>query len=388
MTVNVTPYFRRNVQLDAVVVEGIRAMGNHGVLAAEKEADQLFLADVVVHVDTRSAARTDDLAKSVNYATVADIAARILADDPAELIEAVADRIALDVLKLDNVAAVDVTVHKPQAPLTVEFADVSITIRRDIVQGDLWSDLRIGSAAGLADDPRSPGAVGEPKDELDSRPQQPVPVLLAIGGNVGDSEYTLARAIYDLDRVPGIEIVRNSPLVVTKPVGGPEQPDFFNAVVRINTALSPRALLHVCQGIEMVHGRQRQVQNGPRTLDIDIIDYTGVTSEREDLILPHPRAYERAFVLLPWVAMEPAAELVAGTHSRGGKVEDLAQAAADIDGVTIAANPWDPAEAVRRGYRSSGPATSSFPIVDAPPPTEGADPSNPPPPMAIPEALE
>ena len=74
MTVPVTPYFRHNVQLDAIVVEGIRAMGNHGVEEAEKETGQLFLADVVVHLDTRSAARSDDLDKTVNYATVADLA--------------------------------------------------------------------------------------------------------------------------------------------------------------------------------------------------------------------------------------------------------------------------------------------------------------------------
>ncbi len=357
MTVSVTPYFRHNVQLDAIVVEGIRAMGNHGVEESERDAGQLFLADVVVHLDTRSAARSDDLNKTVNYATVADVAGAILAGDPAELIEAVADRIALEVLKLDSVHAVDVTVHKPQAPLAIEFKDVTVTIRRDIVHGDLWSDLRIGSSAGLADDPMSPDAVGDPRDALDEHPVQPVSVLLAIGGNQGDTEYTLARAIYDLDRIPGIEVVANSPLVTTRPVGGPEQPDFHNAVLRINTALSPRGLLHVCQGIEVVHGRQRQLENGPRTLDIDIIDYANKVAKTEDLVLPHPRAFQRAFVLMPWAAMEPAAELVPGKGrgaSRGGKVADLAGAAEDAGGITVAANPWDPTAALRRGARSAG----------------------------------
>src|SRR5690606_22763038 len=131
---------------------------------------------------------------------------------------------------------------------------------------------------------------------FDMIPPLPVPVLLALGGNIGETELTLARAIEDLNRVSGIHVEAVSPLVSTKPVGGPDQADFHNAVVRITTALSPRALLQVCQGIEMVHGRERRVVNGPRTLDIDLIDYKGASGATEDLVLPHPRAAKRAFV--------------------------------------------------------------------------------------------
>jgi dihydroneopterin aldolase/2-amino-4-hydroxy-6-hydroxymethyldihydropteridine diphosphokinase len=188
--------------------------------------------------------------------------------------------------------------------------------------------------------------VPPPRDRLDERPTSPVPVLLAIGGNLGDVEYTLARAVEDLGRVEGIRTLAVSPLVATKPVGGPEQPDFLNAVVRIETMLAPRALLHVCQGIEMIHGREREVRNGPRTLDIDLIVYGDVMGVTDDLVLPHPRAYQRAFVLAPWSAMEPSATLPASSGAPGGAVADLAAAAKDIAGLVVMRNPWDPVAAI------------------------------------------
>jgi dihydroneopterin aldolase/2-amino-4-hydroxy-6-hydroxymethyldihydropteridine diphosphokinase len=350
MTITVSPYFRNGVQLDTVVVEGITAVGRHGVAASEREKDQTFVADVVAHLDTRLAGREDELSKTVNYATVATLAAGHLAGDHVDLIETLAERIAFAVLEIDTVYAVDVVVHKPEAPIGVPVADTYVVIRRDVRGGDLWADKRIGSAAGLADDPQAPGAVPEPKDELDERPGTAVPALLALGGNVGDVEFTLARAVEDLDRVAGIRVVAVSPLVSTKPIGGPDQPDFLNAVVRIETTLSPRSLLHVAQGIEMVHGRERAVVNGPRTLDIDIIIYDDVVAAAEDLVVPHPRAHERSFVLSPWGALEPDAVLLAGpgrNPTRGGRVVELAVLAPDAAGTMVVANPWDPIAAIR-----------------------------------------
>ena len=359
MTVPVNPYIKRGMHLDTVVVEGIRGTGFHGVLPTEKDTGQLFLADVVVHLDTRVAGRSDDLSKTVDYSQIADLAAEVLAAAEPDLVEAVAERIALRVLELDNVVAVDVTVHKPQAPLAVEFSDVAVTIRRDLQHGDLWSDKRIGSAAGLADDPRLPEAVPEPKDTLDVRPVSPVAATLALGGNVGDTELTLARAIEDLGRVDGIEVAAVSPLVKTKPVDGPEQGDFLNAVVRIHTTIAPRPLMHVCQGIEMVHGREREVVNGPRTLDIDLIAYGELVAAAEDLVIPHPRAHERAFVLAPWAAMEPDGVLPSGAGVQptpGGPVAQLAAAAPDASGLTAYANPWDPVAVLQA--RTSAPPSA------------------------------
>ncbi len=228
--------------------------------------------------------------------------------------------------------------------------------------GDLWADKRIGSSAGLSDDPQAPEAIPEPDDELDERPSGAVSAWLALGGNLGDVEYNLARAVEDIDRIEGIRVAAVSPLVATKPVGGPEQPDFLNAVVRVETTLSPRALLHVLQGVEMVHGRERSVANGPRTLDVDVIAFDDVVAAAEDLVIPHPRAHQRAFVLSPWGAMEPDAVLLAGpgrNPTPGGRVADLAAAAPDAAGLSVVANPWDPAATPRRAGDAPTPAPAN-----------------------------
>lgn len=328
-----TPYMRSGVELDRVTVEGIRVTGHHGVLDSERETGQLFTADVVAHVSTRAAAMRDDLSKTVNYSDIADRAADVLAGDPVQLIETVAEHVALAVLEMDGVLCVDVRIHKPQAPLHVDFKDVSVTIRRDVRTGGLWANKRIGSSAGMSDDPLVPDAQPPASDQFDTRPRRPVPVLLAIGGNIGDVELTLRQTVEELDRFMGIEVLSTSALVRSAPAGGPPQPDYLNAVVRIETVKSPRELLGACHGLEIVHDRERTEPNGPRTLDIDIIDFDGVVGQADDLTLPHPRALERAFVMVPWAHMEPDAEL-----PTVGRIAEAARAMAAS--VTLVADPW------------------------------------------------
>jgi 2-amino-4-hydroxy-6-hydroxymethyldihydropteridine diphosphokinase len=108
-----------------------------------------------------------------------------------------------------------------------------------------------------------------------------------------------------------------SPVYQTAPVGGPEQPDYLNAVLLIQTTLPPRELLAGVLAIEASHGRVRDIRFGPRTLDIDIISYADQVSDDQALILPHPRAHERAFVLAPWHDIDPDATLA------GRSVSDL-----------------------------------------------------------------
>lgn len=333
MTWTSTPYLRHGIELDRIAVEGIRVTGFHGVHENERESGQVFLADVVAHVSTRLAAARDDLSRTVNYSDMADRVAAVLGGDPSDLIETVAEHAALAVLEMEGVYCVDVRIHKPQAPLHVEFGDVTVAIRRDIRTGGLWADKRIGSSAGMPDDPLDFGAHGAAKDQFDQRPVKPVPALVALGGNLGEVEATLREAVAALHRVPGIEVRATSALVGSAAEGGPVQPDYLNAVVRIHTALSPRELLAACHGIEIVHGRERTELNGPRTLDIDIIDFDGTEGESDDLTLPHPRARERGFVLAPWARLEPDATLPGL-----GRVADAAARLAS--GVTLVAEPW------------------------------------------------
>lgn len=115
---------------DRIRISGIAATGYHGVFDHERERGQTFLADVVLHLDTRPAAGGDDLARTVDYGRVAQAVAEVLAGDPADLIETVAERIAATLLDLGPVTAVDVTVHKPGAPIPVPFSDVTVEIHR------------------------------------------------------------------------------------------------------------------------------------------------------------------------------------------------------------------------------------------------------------------
>jgi dihydroneopterin aldolase len=116
---------------DTIRITGIRATGFHGVYAEERERGQEFVVDVSMHTDTSPAAHADNIAHTVDYATVAAEVAALVAGDPVNLIETLAERIARRVLACDFVTAVDVTVHKPQADLGVSTDDVSVTIHRE-----------------------------------------------------------------------------------------------------------------------------------------------------------------------------------------------------------------------------------------------------------------
>ncbi|HHW45346.1 MAG TPA: 2-amino-4-hydroxy-6-hydroxymethyldihydropteridine diphosphokinase [Clostridiales bacterium] len=123
--------------------------------------------------------------------------------------------------------------------------------------------------------------------------------FIALGSNIEDREKNLKTAVAALGSVPGIKVVAASPIYQTKPVGYIYQSDFYNAVVKVVTRLSPEALFGVCLGIESGMGRVRTIKNGPRIIDLDLLLYEGYTCCTDFLILPHPRMKERAFVLKP-----------------------------------------------------------------------------------------
>ena len=134
-------------------------------------------------------------------------------------------------------------------------------------------------------------------------------VFIGLGGNLGDREALLAEALRKLDATPGIKVAAVSSLYETKPVGITAQPDFLNLVVKLETNLPPYALLNTCLRIETELGRERRERWGPRTVDVDVVSVDGVTSDAPELLLPHPGAFERATVLIPWLDVEPDAVL-------------------------------------------------------------------------------
>jgi 2-amino-4-hydroxy-6-hydroxymethyldihydropteridine diphosphokinase len=152
-------------------------------------------------------------------------------------------------------------------------------------------------------------------------------VVLALGSNLGDRLANLQRGIGVLCG-DGLRCTAVSAVFATAPVGGPEQGEFLNAALIADSALPARAILARCQQAETVLGRVRTVRGGPRTLDVDIIACGTEVSTGPELTLPHPRAHERAFVLAPWLDVDPGASLpgygdVAGLLDRAPDRDDV-----------------------------------------------------------------
>lgn len=131
--------------------------------------------------------------------------------------------------------------------------------------------------------------------------------VVALGANVGDPASNVELAVTLLSQAS--ELLLCSTLHVTKPVGGPPQPDFVNAVCIIESDLPPLDLLSVLQGIEKSMGRVRTEKWGPRIIDCDLICYGDTELHDESLEIPHPYAHERRFVLEPWIEIDPIASL-------------------------------------------------------------------------------
>ena len=390
---------------DQIRLSGVAGIGHHGVLEEERRDGQPFLADLVLTVDTRAAASDDDLTRTVNYAEVAQQVVAVIEGEAVNLIETLAARIAAVALRHEGVQQATVTVHKPEAPVGVPFTDVEVTITRtpadDLPEVDLAPVEESAApepspalpptvpppAAAATPDPASeepaPSAAGA---DLHAAPEQPVPVVIALGGNVGDVRGTLRAVVADLRAMPGVSVEDVSPLARTAAVLAPDavaQPDFLNAVVLATTTLSPLALLESMQGLEDAYGRRRAARWGERTLDLDLIVYDGVTSTDPELSLPHPRASERAFVLVPWAQAAPDAFL---PGLGGGPVAALAETAPDRGGVRWLALDWldepvrpaapDPADA---GDPAPAPGLAPAPAAEAAPssPPEVAPPSPP-----------
>jgi 2-amino-4-hydroxy-6-hydroxymethyldihydropteridine diphosphokinase len=135
--------------------------------------------------------------------------------------------------------------------------------------------------------------------------------VLSIGGNQGDRLETLRSAVRAIVGLPGVQLVAVSSVYETPPWGPVAQPDFLNAavVVEVSERLSSLAFLHALQEIENNHGRTRDVHWGPRTLDIDVVVFGSEVSDLPELVLPHPHAHEREFVLVPWLEVDGEAEI-------------------------------------------------------------------------------
>lgn len=261
---------------DSIRLVGVRALGTHGVLVEEHSEPQEFVVDVDLLVDTEIAAHTDNIADTISYAEVADKIVAVIQGEHCDLIETLAHRIMAAIME-PRIISAEIVVHKPQAPIPHQFADVSVSILRE---GPLF------------------------KEELRT-------YVIAIGSNQDNPEEHVRQAIAELsdfgEWVDDVSsLYRSTPLLA--PGQGP-QPDYINAVVSINSPTPPMAMLNFLTMVEEAHGRVRDERWGARTLDLDIVNVSGVESDYPVLTLPHPRAHKRRFVLEPWLEIDPQATL-------------------------------------------------------------------------------
>ena len=213
---------------DAITLPGLKVYGYHGVFDFERREGQDFIVDVTLHTDTRAAAASDALVDTADYGTLAEDIAAIIAGEPLNLIETLAERIAEHCLTVATSATV--TVHKPGAPVPVAFDDVSVTITRPA--------------------PEAPAGSLPAPEAGDTRAESTgLQAVLGLGANLGQPLEALRATVTALDTHPDISVEACSTAFATKPVGGIDQPDFTNAVAIVTTELSPLQLLGVCQGI-------------------------------------------------------------------------------------------------------------------------------------------
>jgi 2-amino-4-hydroxy-6-hydroxymethyldihydropteridine diphosphokinase len=156
-----------------------------------------------------------------------------------------------------------------------------------------------------------PASVEQRVDAADTTLHNPRRAVVSLGSNLGNRLETLQGAVDALADTPGLRVKAVSPVYETTPWGVEpgSQPDYLNAVVLIKTTLPPSSLLERAHAIEEAFFRVRSARYGPRTIDVDIVAYQDVVSADPVLTLPHPRAHERAFVLVPWHDVDPGAEL-------------------------------------------------------------------------------
>jgi len=134
--------------------------------------------------------------------------------------------------------------------------------------------------------------------------------VISLGSNIGDKFSYLQSAVNEINSLGDSEILICSSVYKTKPIGFEDQEDFLNAVLILETDICAEELLKKLQLIELNLGRERTIKWGPRTIDLDLIEYEKLVLNTNDLILPHPRAFERCFVLKPWNEIDDNAEII------------------------------------------------------------------------------
>ncbi len=251
--------------MDCIKIRNLEVFGHHGVYKEENRLGQKFVVCAELYVDIRPAGLSDDIKQSVNYGDICNFINDFMRENTYYLIEAVAEDMAKAILlNFDRITGLKLTVKKPWAPIGLPLEEVSVQIERR------WHDAYIG-----------------------------------LGSNLGESEDEINEALGRMGEDDDIRICKVSELIVTKPYGFEDQPDFLNGVVHIRTLYTPHELLICLHELETLAGRERNIHWGPRTLDLDILLYDDLVLDSEDLTIPHADMHNRDFVLKPLNEIAP-----------------------------------------------------------------------------------
>lgn len=255
----------REWELDRINIRNLEVFGRHGVFPEENRLGQKFIINAMLYVPVREAGLKDDLTKSVHYGEVSHFMTNYMTEHTFGLIEAVAEQMAKAVLlRFPLLQQITLEISKPWAPIGLPLEAVSVEITRG------WH---------LA--------------------------YIAVGSNLGDKEAYIRQGIETLNGKEDCVVERVSELIVTKPYGVEEQPDFLNGMIELRTLLFPQELLDVLHQVEQEADRERNIRWGPRTLDLDIIFYDDCVVDEERLQIPHLDMENREFVLKPLAELAP-----------------------------------------------------------------------------------
>ena len=251
--------------MDKIHIKDLEIIGFHGAIPEEKVLGQKFVLSFELDVDLRQAGKNDDLTKTVHYGELAQKVEEEFTKTSYDLIEKAAEDICEFVLlNYPLVKKVKLLLKKPWAPTRKHVEYVAVEIERK------WNK-----------------------------------VYIAAGSNLGDKEETLKEAIYIIDKRKDCVVTKVSNFYTTDPVGYEDQDQFVNCVFEINTLQTPSELMDTLLEVEKDFKRERIIRWGPRTLDLDIIFYNDIISYDEHILIPHPRAHERQFVMKPMCDINP-----------------------------------------------------------------------------------
>lgn len=253
--------------MDQIFIENLQIYAHHGVYREENEKGQNFYINAVLETDTLRAGTLDELELATNYGEVCRFLDAFVKGHTYKLIETVAEKTAEAVLlTFPLVREITLEVRKPEAPVLLSFESISVKITRG------WHRA-----------------------------------YLSCGSNMGDRKKHLEEALSALRADDKCRVLRVSDWMETKPYGGVEQDDFLNGAIELETLYTPEMLLEKLHEIEYLHGRERKIHWGPRTLDLDILLYENLVLYTKELIIPHIDMHNRCFVLEPLMQIAPYA---------------------------------------------------------------------------------